>query len=117
MVIAANRLMQNFAEPPYRSDVFLHLLCLRHVPLTPKEQARLCDLLGFSVEVVAAMENAVTGSPRAKLLDDAGEVADFYGIPKVLSIVLLAALRGNRDHLKNEQRSIAAVGFDSTPIP
>jgi hypothetical protein len=35
------------------------------------------------------MENAATGSPRAKLLDDAGEVAEFYAIPKMLSIVLL----------------------------
>lgn len=36
MVITANRLMQNFPEPPYRSDVFLHLLCLCHVRLPPK---------------------------------------------------------------------------------
>lgn len=35
----------------------------------------------------------------------------------MLSIVLLACLRGDRDHLKNEQRSIAAAGFESTPIP
>jgi hypothetical protein len=74
-------------------------------------------MLGFWIEVVRAMENAVTGSPRAKWLHDAGEAADFYAIPKMLSIVLLASLRGDRDHLKNEQRSIAAAGFESTPIP
>lgn len=50
MVVTANRLMQNFPEPPYRSDVFLHLLCLCHVPLTPKELGPSCALLGFSVE-------------------------------------------------------------------
>jgi len=66
------------------------------------------------------MENAVTGSPRAKLLDAAGEVPEFYAIPKMLSIVLLykeTSLRRDRDHLKNEQRSIAAVGLEPTPIP
>ena len=90
MVITANGLMQNFAKPPYRRDMFLHLVGLCHVPLTPK-RARPCvfDLLGFWIEVVPVMGNAATGSPRAKSLDDAGEVAEFYAIPKMLSIVLL----------------------------
>ncbi len=90
MVITANGLMQNFAKPPYRSDVFLHLLCLCHIPLTPKRAGPyLVDVLGFWIEVVPLMENAVTGSPLAKSLDDAGEVPEFYAIPKMLSIVLL----------------------------
>jgi len=90
MIITANGLMQNFAKPPYRSDMFLHLVCLCHVPLTPKRaRPGVFDLLGFWIEVVPVMENAATGSPRAKLLDDAGEVAEFYAIPKMLSIVLL----------------------------
>jgi hypothetical protein len=90
MVITANGLMQNFAKPPYRSDMFLHLVCLCHVPLTPK-RARPCvfDLLGFWIEVVPVKWKMRRRDPRAKLLDDAGEVAEFYAIPKMLSIVLL----------------------------